>query len=325
MYFKFLFVSVFLINTLTTLSCDICGSYMGLTPYDNKNMVTFLHRYRVYNGYRNYQTHGQFFPTVAYKVIHDTPTDSSLQNKTYSSKDFESYKVFELRLKYFALKRLEINAFIPVLNNKSKNNNQSVSHTGLGDVSMLIGYHFISPKVDDKIKHKLICGLGIKTPTGNYYAHDNFSNRLPFEMQPGTGSWDLLLNTNYLLMIKNWGANINCNFKYNGKNSYAEKLARSTTNFATVFYNVPIKKIILYPSVQFNYEYSEGLYAKNNLVDGLKVNTLMVGPGLDLYYKNISINTSFQLTAHEEVSVGQLKNVGRISVGLNYSFNSKSQ
>lgn len=47
--------------SLHSIACDICGNYMGITPYDNKNSISFLHRYRVFNGYRDYQSHSQFF------------------------------------------------------------------------------------------------------------------------------------------------------------------------------------------------------------------------------------------------------------------------
>ncbi len=311
--------------TFSSFSCDICGSYMGITPYNSKNAISFLHRYRIFNGYKNYQTHSNFFPISAYKTAHELPADSNNMVNNYSSKDFESYKIFELRLKYFIFKRVEANIFLPVLNNKSKNNDVFVSNTGLGDVSILMGYHIIKPNVDAKTKHKLVFGLGIKLPTGNHFAHDTYSNRLPFEMQAGTGSYDMLLNLNYLLMRKKVGVNLNCSFKQNGTNNYKEQLATSTTNFISFFYNISIKKIVLYPSVQCNYEYSKGLFVSNKSVMGTEVNSFLLGPGLDLYYKNFSLNTAWQFTTYENVDAGLLKSAGRLSFGLTYSFNGFSK
>lgn len=311
--------------SLSSFSCDICGSYMGITPYNSKNSISFLHRYRIFNGYKNYQTQSQFFPVAAYKINHELPVDSSNAVRNYSSKDFESYKIFELRLKYFVFKRLEANVFLPVLNNKSKSNDAFVSNTGLGDVSILMGCHIIKPNVDAKTKHKLVFGLGIKLPTGNHFAHDINSNRLPFEMQAGTGSYDLLVNLNYLAMIKKVGVNVNCSFKKNGKNNYKEQLAASTINFASLFYKISIKKIVLYPSVQCNYEYSKGLFVSNKSINGTGVNSFLLGPGLDLYYRNFSINTAWQFTTYENIDAGALKSAGRLSFGLTYSFNGFSK
>jgi hypothetical protein len=69
-----------------------------------------------------YDQKGTFFPAGAYKVMHGSH-DSILPTgftRVYSSKDFESYKVYELRAKYFIHHRIELNAIIPINSNKSK-------------------------------------------------------------------------------------------------------------------------------------------------------------------------------------------------------------
>lgn len=321
---KYLFTTLYVVFFLSSFACDICGNYMGITPYDNKNSISFLHRYRVFNGYRDYQSHSQFFPKSAYRVTHsDEPLDSNAA-RNYSSKDFESYKIFELRFKYFALKRLELNVFVPLLNNKSKTDDEYDSNTGLGDVSFNAGYHLITPK-DKRVRHKLILGAGIKLPSGNYYAHDKHSDRLPFEMQAGTGSCDGFGYINYVVMTKKIGASLSLNYKVNGQNRFHEKLCNSHNDFASVFYKVPIKNVIFYPSVQANYEYTDGLKVKSELQKNTDVNSLLLGPGLDVYYKSFSINLAWQFTAYEETKEGSLKSAGRLSFGLNYSFGKKDK
>lgn len=306
-------------------ACDICGNYMGITPYDNKSSISFLHRYRVFNGYRDYQTQSHFFPHSAYRVNHmDEPKDS-LITKNYSSNDFESYKIFELRFKYFVLKRLELNVFLPLLNNKSKTDNVYSAHTGLGDVSFNAGFHAITPKADKKVRHKLIFGIGIKLPSGNFYAHDSYSDRLPFEMQSGTGSIDGFGYINYVIMTKKIGASISLNYKANGKNAYQEKLGNSHNDFASLFYRINIKNVSLYPSVQANYEKTRGLCIKNEWQKTSEVNSLLLGPGLDIYYKSFSINLAWQFTVAEKINTGSLKSAGRLSLGLNYSFGKRDK
>lgn len=321
---KVILFSCFFMFSISSFACDICGNYMGITPYDNKNSISFLHRYRVFNGYREYQSQSHFFPPSAYRVAHaDTPADSNVV-RNYSSQDFESYKIFELRFKYFVLKRMELNVFVPLLNNKSKTDNEYTTHTGLGDVSLNAGYHVITPK-DAKLRHKLIIGAGIKLPTGNYYAHDEHSDRLPFEMQPGTGSIDGFAYLNYVVMTKKIGASLSLNYKANGQNRFHEKLSNSHNDFVSLFYKVPIKNIILYPSIQANYENTKGLKIKNELQKNTDVNSILIGPGLDLYYKSFSINLAWQFTAYEEVKEGNLKSAGRLSFGVNYSFGKREK
>ncbi len=307
------------------LACDVCGNYMGITPYDNKNSLSLLHRYRVFNGYRNYQKRSSFFPTGAYKIAHGDPLeakDSVVVFNNYASQDFESYKVVELRFKYFATKKIELNLFIPVIDNKSKTNGYSAHLTGFGDASVNVGYHLIKPKSEAKIKHKLIVGVGLKLPTGNFYAHDNNSNRLPFEMQPGTGSWDGFGYINYVGMTNNFGLSVSLNYKANGQNKFSEQMMGAQNHLGSVFYKFKLKKTVLYPSIQFNGEYTKGLSVKKTMQQNTGVNSLLIGPGLDVYYKKIAINTCWQFTAAEKIKDGALKSVGRISVGLSYLFGS---
>ena len=325
---KTFFICFGFMFALNSLACDVCGNYMGITPYDNKNSISFLHRYRVFNGYRDYQSQSRFFPHSAYKVMHgsDPSLDSiNAANQHYSSKDFESYKIFELRLKYFVLKRLELNVFLPLLNNKSKTGDDYNSHTGLGDISINAGFHVITPKANQTVRHKLIIGGGIKLPTGNYYAHDEHSDRLPFEMQPGTGSVDGFGYLNYVVMTTQLGLSVNVNYKVNGPNLYHEKLCNSHNDFLSLFYKCNFKNLAFYPSLQANYENTKGLYVKNELQNHTDVNALLLGPGLDVFYKSFSINLAWQFTAFEKIETGQLKSAGRLSFGLNYSFGKKDK
>jgi hypothetical protein len=113
---RFIIVTIILFISLPISACDLCGSFMGITPYDNQSQLTLMHRYRVFNGYRNYQQTARFLLPGAYKTMHDPSVltaDSALEIKNHSSKDFESYKVFELRGKYFLHSNWELNFIFP--------------------------------------------------------------------------------------------------------------------------------------------------------------------------------------------------------------------
>lgn len=315
------FLAVWASNSAS--ACDICGNFMGLTPYNNRNSITLLHRYRVFNGYRNYQEERLFFPPAAYRTMHLQHDSVPEALRVHSSKDFESYKVFELRLKYFIHRRVELNLFAPILDNKSKTDGDYEHHTGFGDISFNIGFHLIQPKEDEGLKHKLVAGIGIKAPTGNYYAHGSASQRLPFEMQPGTGSTDGFAYLNYILVYQKVGINASGNFKLNGKNRYGERVGNSTTDFVSLFCRLRMGDLFLYPSAQANYEYTKGIYVKGVAQPSTLMNVLMCGPGLDVYYRSFSLNASWQFTVLESVQPGDLQSAGRLSLGLNYNFGGK--
>jgi hypothetical protein len=297
---------------------------MGITPYDNQSAIGFVHRYRIFNGYRMYDQKSNFFPSGAYREMHGgAPVSPVVQTKKYSSKDYESYKAYELRAKYFIHKRIELNAIIPVNTNKSKEDTVVLSHTGLGDPTFFAGYHLIK-KVDyEKFLHRLIVGGGVKIPSGNYYAKDEDGERLPLLMQPGTGSVDVFSYANYVFGYKKFGFSLNCMYKINGRNYYKEQIGNSTSNYLNIFYKAKTGNFILIPSAQFYYEYCKGLYINRSIQQATGMNCLLAGPGFDLFYKNISLNMAMQFRAYEKVADNDLKNAGRIIVGLTYNFNQK--
>lgn len=316
------FISVLLLCiSIKATACDICGCFMGITPYDNQSSIGLMHRYRVFNGYRTYQQKSSFFPTGAYKEMHGGTSAAPLvYQHPYSSKDFESYKVYELRVKYFIHRRIELNAIVPVNSNKSKEDTAFISHTGLGDPTFFAGYHLIR-KVDyEKFLHRLILGTGVKIPSGNYYAKDNENNRIPLLLQPGTGSTDVFLYSNYVFGYRQFGFSINSMYKYNGTNYYHEQVGNSTSNYLNIFYKIRKGNFVFIPSAQFYYEYNKGIYINCSLQPETGMNVMLAGPGFDMYYKNISLNTSVQFRAFEKTGADNLKSAGRIVVGVSYNF-----
>lgn len=313
---------LFLLLFTKASACDVCGCFMGIVPYDNQSSISFVHRYRVFNGYRNYQKTSYFFPQGAYKTTHGGH-DTSVVNKNYTSKDYESFKVFELRAKYFLHKRIELNAFAAILNNKSKEDTVIINHTGIGDPTFFIGYHVLQPKPDKNFRQRLIIGGGIKLPSGNFYVRDKNNKRLPFLMQPGTGSVDYFGYVTYVVGYKKIGLSTSVNCKINGTNFYKERVGNSITNFASFFYKINTKNWSFIPSVNSYYEYTKGLLVFEKLIPNTSMNELMCGLGLDVFYKNMGINIGAQRTLYQHQEGDNLKSVGRLYASLTYNFNQR--
>lgn len=311
-----------LILNQSALACDICGCFMGILPYDNQSSIAFMHRYRVFNGYRNYQHQSRYFPTGAFKTTHGGGHDTII-TRNYSSEDYESYKVFELRGKYFIHQRIEFNVFASIVNNKSKADSIKLSYTGIGDPHFFIGYHIIRPKMDAELKSRWIVGLGLKAPMGNYHAEDHMKNRLPFLMQPGTGSVDCFSYTTFMTSYKRIGLSTTLNYKINGKNFYKEKIGNSVTNFANFFYKVSINNWLLTPSINTYYEHTKGLFVNGEHQEGTEMNEFMCGIGFDVFFKNIGLSLGAQRTVYQHAEEGQLNSAGRLFASLTYNFNQR--
>ena len=319
---KFVLAFAICLFANTIIACDICGCFMGVMPYDNQSSFALMHRYRVFNGYRNYQSHTRYFPPGAYKTTHGGGHDTLL-TRNYSSADYESFKIFELRAKYFIHERIELNLFASIVNSKSKEDSIKIKHTGLSDPSFFAGYHIIRPKMEEDLKMRWIVGAGIKLPSGNFYVKDKNDKRLPFLMQPGTGSFDYFFYTTYMIAYKKIGFTTSANYKINGTNFYKERIGNSITNFSSVFCKFKTKNWSFMPSISTYYEYTKGLYVFDIAQEGTEMNELMLGPGMDMYYKNYGLSMGIQKTIHHHAGAGELKSVGRIFVSLSYNFNQR--
>ena len=321
---RYIIVTIILFISLHISACDLCGSFMGITPYDNQSQLTLLHRYRVFNGYRNYQQTSRFLLPGAYKTMHDPsviPGDSAIETKNHSSKDYETYKVLELRGKYFLHPSWELNFIFPFQQIKTKYDEQKGTNTGVSDPTLFSGYHVIKRLNGYVTKQRMVVGAGIKFPVGISDKQNAQFNRMSLLNQNGTGSLDHFYYLNYMLSLKWFGISTNCMFKINGTNQYKEKFANSYNQVFNLFAKIQIKALKIFPAVFANYEYCKGLFINGNLYKETNVNVLLVGPSLDLSYKSCVLNTSYQFNVHERVSSQQLSNAGRFVIGLTYNFN----
>ena len=320
---KFYKTILLLFFSAKIFACDVCGNFMGLTPYDNQSLITFLHRYRVFNGYRNYQQIPNFIvPGGYYRTMHNpNGVEDSALIKNHSSKDYETYKVFELRAKYFIHPRWEVNLIFPFQQIKTKYDNDKTTNTGIADPSLFAGYHVIKRLAGYKVRQRLIVGAGIKFPLGNDKVENLSNQRISLLVQNGTGSWDSFYYINYIVSRNHFGINANSLFKMNGTNKFREKFANSFNQIVNVFARFEIKNLKLFPAVLMNYEYSKGLWINNKLETGTNTKVLLAGPSLDVNYKKITLNVSYQFNVYERVSSQELSNAGRLVVGLTFNFN----
>ncbi len=300
-----------------SFACDICGCFMGITPYDNQSSFGIFYRFRSYNGYFGQDQH--FFPSGASFFPESDQTNFPPGEHNGVEGDYEVYRTTEIRGRYFLQKRIELDAVIPYLNNSESYNGEKSTISGFGDITVYAGYHLIRKLDQDKINQRLITGAGIKIPTADHKikSDDGLTYATPF--QPGTGSTDGFVYASYVLGYKNWGMNLNSTYKFNGQNPEQESIANSTTNFLSVFRKFKLNdKIQIIPSAQTSYEYSKGEKYKGQLTGEHETNNLMTGLGLDIFVKNIGINTSFQTNAWS-AQTDHPRSSGRLNIGITYN------
>ena len=318
-----LLIGLALLWALPSQACDICGCFMGITPYDNQSGISLMHRYRIFNGYQHYGQSAQFFPKGA-QPFFPTSLNETDPNYSHSHKgdptDFEAFRVMELRGKYFLAKRLELNAFVPYVMNTSQINGRQLDLSGLGDVTLFAGYHLIRAIETAGVQSRLIVGGGLKLPTGDFRRGSAPGRRYPVLNQPGTGTTDGFVYANYIGSYRSIGLSVNGSYRRGVANRFEEALAPGTTAFANLFYRLPLNQNWqLYPSAQFFYEKTKGELFEGQLTGEHAMNNALLGPGLDIYYKNLSLNTSVQFPVYT-ASTDHPASAGRLVLALGYSF-----
>lgn len=319
-----IYVTAFMLClNLNFFACDICGSFMGITPYDNQSQISLLHRYRVFNGYRNYQQRSAFIVPGAYRTMHDPSAgygDSLVSIHNHSAKDYETFKVLELRGKCFVHPRWEINCIIPVQQIKLKYDGVKYTNTGMVDPSFFAGFHLVKRLNGYTVKQRLIIGSGIKLPIGDYKKLSSDQQRYSLLTQNGTGSFDHFYYANYIVSKGKFGLSSNSLYKINGKNKFGEKFSNSYNQILSLFVKLAVKNVKIFPSVLGSYEFSRGLLIDDKIVPDTKMNVLLLGPAIDVNYKSFVFNASFQFNAYERVNSLSLSTAGRFVVGLTLNF-----
>ncbi|WP_412468946.1 transporter [Pedobacter sp. KLB.chiD] len=312
-----LLILILVLSGSQVFACDICGCFMGITPYYNRNSISLLYRYRSFNGYEG-QSHS-LFPNGGSFFIPARSQDSPLTNHAGNSSDYELYRSLEIRGKYFINSKLEVNAILPYVSNSERYNGYTSSISGLGDINLYAGYHVVQ-KLEDNFKQQLIAGAGIKLPTGNNNLKNTAGIRYSSLMQAGTGSTDGFVYLNYMVGLGKFGASLNTSYKINGTNSRNEGIANSTTSFLNIFYTQRIgKDVQVMPSAQFFYEYSGGEKYQGQKTGEHVMNNLMGGVGVDVFYKNVALNAGIQKNIWE-AETDHPMSAGKVYVGITYNF-----
>ena len=139
-------------------------------------------------------------------------------------------------------------------------------------------------------------------------------------LQTGTGSFDFLFISSYLAKYKGFGFNTDVVYKINTKNKNDFLFANRLNVTSSFFYSKKIKSLTLLPSVGGYLEQAKMDLDHHNPVMDSGGNVLFTIFGLDIYYKNVSVNVNYQIATIEHLN-GEQHNQNRIILGLNYAFN----
>lgn len=330
MTMKSFLMAVFLLCAPLVISaCDLCGAYVGVLPFDNRNSFGITHRYRVFNGYATQGQQSQFFPTGAYRLPANgnySPLHGGMAQggNAMAGTDYESFKVVEGRVRYFIAPRVEVNLIVPFMNNKQNALGQKSAVFGLGDITLYSSYHLVQKQVNEVYRHRFVTGLGIKLPTGaNDLRYDNDDDRLPLMIQPGTGSVDALIILSYSCAWGGWRAGVTATGKLNGRNGFHEQVLPSESGTVLIAYQYEKGNCIILPQFQVFQEYTRGVRSYDYVIPGTGMNMVMAGPGIDIVWNKFDFHLCVQAPVYQDVFEMNMKVAGRFMLGISYNLEAK--
>jgi hypothetical protein len=287
-----------------TQACDICwcangGSFMGLLPNMNQQLVGIRYFSKTYN--------------------------SHLSSKFLGSR--EHFQTAELSLRTYPFKNLQMIAFLPYKFNEQvlSYDGQNKRNEGFGDARVLFHYDMINTAMDtlwlSDFNHQLLIGGGVKAPTGKFkFNRFGISEVANANFQLGTGSWDFPIQVIYTLQHSSMGFNLNATYQLNCVNENDYRFANRTVLAATLFKSLDTQRLTILPLVGLYVEQA-GMDMKSGVKNEFTGGWLAaLNTGIEVYTPRYNLSANAQLPMTQNLSDGELEFKSMFSVGISSSF-----
>jgi hypothetical protein len=279
------------------IDCDACGcsasgGSMGFSSMLNPNFV----------GIRYFNQH--------YKSSDGLYSNSPWYN--------ESFNTVQIWARIPVHKKIQLSALLPYHfhNKETATGRQDIQ--GIGDITVLAMYRLYQTHKDSTFfVHTLQVGGGIKAPTGSFN-QANAGDVNP-SFQVGTGSWDYMLATEYIIRRKKFGLNTILNYTFKTENDKHYRFGDQFNYAGTFFYLYEKKKLSVAPQLGFagevyghNYQYAETVRKTSGDI-------LFGKAGFEVGVKTFSFGANVMLPINQNLASERVEADYRWSVNLNYS------
>ncbi|MGD1848104.1 MAG: hypothetical protein ACFB10_22135 [Salibacteraceae bacterium] len=309
----FLAVGICLGGISYTSGCDFCNLYLSIQPNDYQHSLGVQYRFR---NYRAWVTQSGVTPSLRTEhggnhIFIDADEPVLVE---------EAYRSYEVWGRFFIRPEWQVFASVAYAENLLLNDEKIVDHlNGITDLTLLSFYQVtntISDSVDHRFRQRLLLGGGLKLPTGTYKIPTD--GEIDYQMQPGTGSLDFLLSSNYLAQWRRFGFNGLITYRFNTKNDLGFTFANRFNLNADVFYQLRFSGWTLQPQTGLYFEHAERDVLQGKLVEGTGGRVLFSAMGGIIYRGRFSLGIHYQSPLTEELHDIQLPNRERWIAGLTY-------
>ncbi len=294
---KFFLCAFLFFSGLSAHACDICGcasgaSFTGILPQFHKNFVGTRYTYR------------------HFRTSH--PTDDG--SRLFSHDWFHTADVWG---RFYAHRRVQIFAVLPVNQAGQELSGFKLQTFGLGDAQVFANYAVI--QTPDTLasywRQTLLLGGGFKLPTGENNLRRN-GERVVQSLQPGTGSWDALMNMVYTLRYKGWGLNADANFRISTTNIQGYKFGNRVNGSLKFFYWAQNGKLSFLPNAGLLADYGMKDTDQGERIRETGGFSMLGTAGMDIYYGRLVLGFTFQQPIAQKIGEGAVSSLQRYSANL---------
>lgn len=277
--------------------CDACGcsasgGSMGFASMLNTNFVGI----RYFN--------------QSYKSTDGLYSNSSWYN--------ENYNTMQLWARIPVLKKVQISALVPYHFHNRETATGTKNISGIGDITVLGMYQLYQTTKDSTIfVHSLQAGAGVKVPTGEFDQSNNGSFNPSYQV--GTGSWDYLLATEYVIRRKQFGLNTLLNYVIKTENDKNYRFGNQFNYTGTFFYLLQNDKFSIVPQMGFAGEIYEYNYQLKQKVRNTAGDIFFGKIGFELGKDKLSAGVNLMLPIAQNLTGGNVNANYRWSLNFNYS------
>lgn len=307
---KLLILALGICSYFTAGACDLCGCYLGVLPKYDQNYIGARLRYRGFTG------------DVPH--VHEAPHSDGHEHPAVTDTHFHAHDYFttyELTARYFFTNRLSGSAFVPYSVNISEEGDKRSTIRGFGDPSLLMQYRVFTreSQSDTTWQHNISVGAGLKLPIGIYdepYANGEYDPHA----QAGTGSLDALFMAAYIARYNKYGFNADLVYRLNTENPNGYRYGDRLNGSLHFIYWKEIKNVKILPQIGAYIE-----FAPEDRLNGWHVSnsggmSAFASGGVDIFYKNLSLDCTGQAPVIEKLNGTQLRNSARVMSGVTYYF-----
>lgn len=277
--------------------CDACGcsasgGSMGFASMLNSNFVGV----RYFN--QQYQS-----------------TDGLYSNSLWYTENFNTTQVWA---RIPVKENIQISVLLPYHSHNRDTPVGEQSIRGIGDVTLLAMYRLYQTHKDSTyLVHTWQMGGGLKLPTGKY--NETNSGAINPSFQVGTGSWDYLLATEYIVRRKQFGLNMMLNYVIKTENQKNYRFGNQLNYAATFFYLYEKEALSFAPQLGLAGETYESNYQHGIQLKETSGNALFGKIGFEVGRNSFSFGANAMLPIKQNLTGGNVEANYRLSINLNYS------